>query len=51
MEPGKLPRRRRLGQWALAVLLLIGAPAGMITAQQLADRGFAPRHRRSRYVA
>lgn len=42
MESGKLPGRGRLVKWSLALLLLVGTPAGMITAQQLADRNLSP---------
>jgi hypothetical protein len=51
MEPRKLPVRRRIGQWSLALLLLIGAPAGLMTAQQLADQNTSPAQGAAQVVA
>jgi hypothetical protein len=44
-------RHRRLAKWGLALLLLLGAPVGVLTAQEFSDRNVSPARGSAQVVA
>lgn len=42
MKPGIFAGRGRVARWGLVILFMLGAPAGILTAQEFSDRNISP---------
>jgi hypothetical protein len=51
MNSVTIVRHRRLTKWGLALLLLLGTPVGMLTAQEFSDRDTSPANGTAQVVA